>query len=110
MGKRSTKYLSAVLALLMMMPVTSCVKKDNDPEPSVSNSGEEVDPDDVFDGDIICFDRDGDGVMEHCGMYVGNDIYVHVLPDKGVVASCYSDVKSEIGTIRRVVLYPELIW
>ena len=48
--------------------------------------------------------------MEHCGMYVGNDIYVHVLPDKGVVASCYSDVKSEIGTIRRVVLYPELIW
>ena len=41
MGKRSTKYLSAVLALLMMMPVTSCVKKDNDPEPSVSNSGGE---------------------------------------------------------------------
>ncbi len=76
----------------------------------LSQCGEEVDPDDVFDGDIICFDKDNDGVMEHCGMYVGNDIYVHVLPDKGVVASCYSDVKSEIGTIRRVVLYPELIW
>ena len=76
----------------------------------LSQCGEEVDPDDIFDGDIICFDKDNDGVIEHCGMYVGNDIYVHVLPDQGVIASSYSDVKSEIGTIRRVVIYPELIW
>ncbi len=76
----------------------------------LAQCGMEIDPDDVFDGDIICFDKDHDGVMEHCGIYVGNNTYVHVLPDKGVVASCYSDVKTEIGTVQRVIEYPEVMW
>ena len=67
--------------------------------------GMEIDPDDISIGDIICFDKDHDGVMEHCGIYVGDDSYVHVLPESGVVESCYSDVKSEIGAISRVVLF-----
>ncbi|MCR4703373.1 MAG: C40 family peptidase [Saccharofermentans sp.] len=76
----------------------------------LAQCGIEVDPDDIFDGDIICFDEDHDGVMEHCGIYVGSNTYVHVLPDKGVVKSCYSDVKYAIGTVQRVVEYPEVMW
>lgn len=67
--------------------------------------GLEIDPDDINIGDIICFDKDHDGVMEHCGIYVGDDSYVHVLPETGVVEACYSDVKSEIGAVSRVVLF-----
>ena len=69
----------------------------------LSNCGEEIDPEDIKVGDIICFDKDGDGSMEHCGIYVGNDTYVHALTDTGVVESSYSAVKNEIGTVRRVV-------
>ena len=71
----------------------------------MADSGLEIGPDDISIGDIICFDTDNDGVMDHCGIYVGDDSYVHVLPDKGVVESCYSDVKSEIGAISRVVIF-----
>ena len=76
----------------------------------LAHCGMEIDPDDIFDGDIICFDADHDGVMDHCGIYIGDDTYVHVLPDKGVIASSYSDAKAEIGTIQRVVEYPGVIW
>ena len=55
-------------------------------------------------GDIGCTNR-ASGQINHCGIYVGDDSYVHVLPDKGVVESCYSDVKSEIGAISRVVIF-----
>ncbi len=71
----------------------------------MSNCGLVVDSDDIQIGDIICFDKDNDGVMEHCGIYVGDDSYVHVLPDTGVVESCYSDVKTEIGAVCRVVIF-----
>ena len=70
----------------------------------LSKCGEEVDPDDIQVGDIICFDKDGDGVMEHAGIYVGNDTYVHAQGSAtGVVESCYSSAKWKIGTVRRVV-------
>ncbi len=69
---------------------------------SQSYEGYEVDPDDIQVGDIICFDRNGDGTMEHSALYVGNDTYVHAQSSKtGVVASTYSSAKN-IAHIRRV--------
>ena len=71
---------------------------------SQSYCGYEVDPDDIRVGDIICFDREGDGVMEHAGLYVGNDTYVHAQSSAtGVVESNYSSAKWKIGTVRRVL-------
>lgn len=70
---------------------------------SQSYKGYEVDPDDIQVGDIICFDRNGDGTMEHSALYVGNDTYVHAQSSKtGVVASTYSSAKN-IAHIRRVL-------
>ncbi len=71
---------------------------------SQSYCGYEVDPDDIEVGDIICFDKEGDGIMEHAGLYVGNDTYVHAQSSAtGVVESCYSSAKWKIGTVRRVL-------
>lgn len=71
---------------------------------SQSYCGEWVDPDDIQVGDIICFDKEGDGIMEHAGLYVGNDTYVHAQSSAtGVVESCYSSAKWKIGTVRRVL-------
>ena len=71
---------------------------------SQSYRGEEVDPDDIQVGDIICFDKEGDGTMEHAGLYVGNDTYVHAQSSAtGVVESCYSSAKWKIGSVRRVL-------
>ena len=71
---------------------------------SQSYCGEWVDPDDIEVGDIICFDKEGDGIMEHSGIYVGNDTYVHAQSSAtGVVESCYSSAKWKIGTVRRVL-------
>ena len=70
---------------------------------SQSYRGYEVDPSDIQVGDIICFDRNGDGTMEHSALYVGNDTYVHAQgAATGVVASCYSSATG-IATIRRVL-------
>lgn len=71
---------------------------------SQSYCGDWVDPDDIQVGDIICFDKEGDGIMEHSGIYVGNDTYVHAQSSAtGVVESCYSSAKWKIGTVRRVL-------
>lgn len=71
---------------------------------SQSYRGEWVDPDEIQVGDIICFDKEGDGIMEHSAIYVGNDTYVHAQSSAtGVVESCYSSAKWKIGTVRRVL-------
>lgn len=71
---------------------------------SQSYRGEGVDPDDIQVGDIICFDKEGDGIMEHAAIYVGNDTYVHAQSSAtGVVESNYSSAKWKIGTVRRVL-------
>ena len=71
---------------------------------SQSYCGDWVDPDEIQVGDIICFDKEGDGIMEHSGIYVGNDTYVHAQSSAtGVVESCYSSAKWKIGTVRRVL-------
>lgn len=70
---------------------------------SQSRKGYEVSADEIQVGDIICFDRDGDGTMEHSALYVGNDTYVHAQGSAtGVVSSKFSSAKN-IATIRRVL-------
>lgn len=70
---------------------------------SQSYRGYEVDPSDIQVGDIICFDRNWDGTMEHSALYVGNDTYVHAQNSAtGVVASTFSSA-SGVATIRRVL-------
>ncbi len=67
-----------------------------------SKKGKEVAKADIQVGDIICFDRNGDGTMEHSALYVGNDTYVHAKGAKyGVVADKFSSAKG-IAHIRRV--------
>jgi len=67
-----------------------------------SKKGKEVAKEDIQVGDIICFDRNGDGTMEHSALYVGNDTYVHAKGKAyGVVADKFSSAKN-IAHIRRV--------
>ena len=69
---------------------------------SQSKKGKEVAKEDIQCGDIICFDRNGDGTMEHSALYIGNDTYVHAKGAKyGVVADKFSSAKN-IAHIRRV--------
>jgi cell wall-associated NlpC family hydrolase len=70
---------------------------------SQSYKGYEVSASDIQVGDIICFDKNGDGTMEHSALYVGNDRYVHAQSSAtGVVESVFSQA-SGIATIRRVL-------
>ena len=69
---------------------------------SQSKKGWEVSEDEIEVGDIICFDRNGDGTMEHSALYVGNDKYVHAQGSAtGVVESTFSSATG-IAHIRRV--------
>ena len=70
---------------------------------SQSKKGYEVSIDEMQVGDIICFDKNGDGTMEHSALYVGNGKYVHAQSTAtGVVESSLSNA-SGIATIRRVL-------
>ena len=70
---------------------------------SQSYKGYEVSADEIQVGDIICFDKNGDGTMEHSALYVGNNKYVHAQSSAtGVVESTFSSATG-IATIRRVL-------
>ncbi len=70
---------------------------------SQSRQGYEVSASEIQVGDIICFDKNGDGTMEHSALYVGNDKYVHAQSTAtGVVESTFSSATG-IATIRRVL-------
>ena len=69
---------------------------------TMSESGDEIDPDEIEPGDVIFFDKDGDGVMDHCGIYIGDGTYVHAQATaSGVIESDYSDAK--VSAVRRMV-------
>ena len=70
---------------------------------SQSSKGYEVSASEIQVGDIICFDKNGDGTMEHSALYVGNNKYVHAQSSAtGVVESTFSSATG-IATIRRVL-------
>ena len=70
---------------------------------SQSKKGKEVSKDDIQCGDIICFDRNGDGTMEHSAIYIGGGKYVHAKGKAyGVVEDNFSSAKN-VAHIRRVI-------
>lgn len=70
---------------------------------SQSELGVAVDASEIAVGDIVCFDYDGDGRIDHSGIYIGGDTVIHASSSKGkVVASTFSAMTG-IATIRRVL-------
>ena len=70
---------------------------------SQSKKGKEVKKEDIQCGDIICFDRNGDGTMEHSAIYIGGGKYVHAKGAKyGVVEDNFANAKN-VAHIRRVI-------
>lgn len=43
----------------------------------IAKSGKAINRNDIQPGDIICFDTNSDGVVNHVGIYIGNDEFVH---------------------------------
>ena len=71
---------------------------------AMSESGEEIDPDEIQPCDVVFFDKDDDGVMDHCGIYVGDGTYVHAQSTEScVIVSDYADAEARVGSVRRIV-------
>ena len=70
---------------------------------SQSYCGYEVSLDEIQVGDIICFDKNGDGTMEHSALYVGNGKYVHAQSTATGVVESSMAYASGIAHIRRVL-------
>ena len=70
---------------------------------SQSQLGTEVDASQIAVGDIVCFDYDGDGRIDHSGIYIGGDTVIHASSSKGQVVSSTFSSMTGIATIRRVL-------
>ena len=70
---------------------------------SQSQLGTEVSAADIAVGDIVCFDYDGDGRIDHSGIYIGGDTVIHASSSKGKVVSSTFSAMTGIATIRRVL-------
>ena len=70
---------------------------------SQSYCGYEVSLDEIQVGDIICFDKNNDGTMEHSALYVGNGKYVHAQSTATGVVESSMAYASGIAHIRRVL-------
>ncbi len=65
--------------------------------------GREVSASEISCGDIICFDYDEDGSIDHAGLYIGGNTVVHASNSRGQVVSVSFSSMSHIVTIRRVL-------
>jgi cell wall-associated NlpC family hydrolase len=69
-----------------------------------SKAGTSINLGDEQLGDLICFDRSGDGVVDHIGMYVGNGLMIHTASQPENINLC--DWRTRYGKylkqIRRV--------
>ena len=68
--------------------------------------GKAIKLDDIQPGDLIYFDSDEDNVVNHCGMYIGNNEWIHAPRAKDFVKiesmnSVY--ITKYLVTIRRMV-------
>jgi len=70
---------------------------------SISKLGTEVDASNISCGDVLCFDYNSDGVVDHVGIYIGGNTVVHASESAAsVIATSYSYMTSVV-TIRRFV-------
>lgn len=74
---------------------------------SLCSVGEEVEPDDIKPGDIVCWDNYGSGVCGHVGLYVGDGQCIEARGHRWGVVYCDLD-RSPIITIRRVLSSEEV--
>ena len=70
---------------------------------SQSQMGQEVSIDNIQTADIVCFDYDVDGRIDHVGIYVGGGVVVHASETRGAVRASSLSGMSGIATIRRLV-------
>ncbi|MBP5654023.1 MAG: C40 family peptidase [Clostridiales bacterium] len=68
-----------------------------------SKMGTEVAIDSIKCADIVCFDYNQDGRIDHVGIYVGGGVVIHASETKGAVRASSLSGMSGIATIRRLV-------
>ena len=69
---------------------------------SQSQLGTAVSVSDICAGDIVCFDYNSDGRIDHSGIYIGNNTVIHASSSRGQVTSSSFSAMTCITTIRRV--------
>ncbi len=70
---------------------------------SQSQMGKEVSIENIKTADIVCFDYDRNGRIDHVGIYVGGGVVVHASETRGCVRASSLSGMSGIATIRRLV-------
>jgi len=69
-----------------------------------ARTGTAVKSSDVKTGDILCFDWDYNGSVDHVGLYVGGGHYVNASRSRGEVCELVANFSSNpITTIRRII-------
>ena len=68
-----------------------------------SKMGTEVAIDNIKCADIVCFDYNLDGRIDHVGIYVGGGVVIHASETRGAVRASSLSGMSGIATIRRLV-------
>jgi len=68
-----------------------------------SKMGTEVSIDNIKCADIVCFDYNLDGRIDHVGIYVGGGVVIHASETRGAVRASSLSGMSGIATIRRLV-------
>ena len=70
----------------------------------------EIDPDSKRPGDVLFFDSNYDGVVDHCGFYLGNNEFVHSTTDfeTGVLIALLDEARADtLVSVRRFT--PEMV-
>ena len=68
--------------------------------------GEEIPVDEIKAGDIICFDNDQDGLVDHSAIYAGGNEFIHSSfcpTNQGIVESSLTANLNVVAAVRRVV-------
>ena len=68
--------------------------------------GEEIPVDEIKAGDIICFDNDQDGLVDHSAIYAGGNEFIHASlcpTNQGIVESSLTANLDVVATVRRIV-------
>ncbi|MBN1891794.1 MAG: C40 family peptidase [Clostridiales bacterium] len=68
----------------------------------IAKQGTPVSESEIKVGDVICYDYDGNGVVDHVALYIGGGMIVHASSRNGKVVLAYFSMRS-VTTIRRFV-------
>lgn len=69
---------------------------------SISKYGTAVSSEEIAPGDVVCYDHNGDGYMDHVSIYIGDGYVVHASTSTtGVIKSSLASAK-DVVSIRRI--------